>query len=222
MKTTHKETVAAHPVSTVTIDASLTHRDLSIGQAIERAVADFDQALAGAIGGGDGFAPAEDRHSRPRPGRTEIHRSSSPSDLGKGGEHSDPLADLAAAVAGARGRLTAMDSTQHDPTQKGDLHDDWMHQTRPADLLTHNNGSIPSNTSSGSGSNGPGAARHRTAREAGIEWLGRQVRRRDRPRLPPSPAARRTSAGQLRAQPGGKHDRRRNGRWWRQEGREHR
>ena len=32
MKTTHhKETVATHPVSTVTIDASLTHRDPAIG-----------------------------------------------------------------------------------------------------------------------------------------------------------------------------------------------
>jgi hypothetical protein len=155
MKTTHKETVAAHPVSTVTIDASLTHRDLSIGQAIERAVADSTKPSP------EQSAAATDSHlpkiDIPGLGLEGLRfTDSSPSDSGKGGEHSDPLADLAAAVAGARGRLTAMDPTQHDPTQKGDLHDDWMHQTRPADLLTHNNGSIPSNTSSGSGSNGPG------------------------------------------------------------------
>src|SRR5882724_7269277 len=107
MKTTqHKETVAAHPVSTVTIDASLTLRDPGIGQAVERALADSTKPSAEQSAPADSHLPKIDI---PGFGRDALKiTDSSPTDPSNGGEHSDPLADLTAAVAGARGRLAAM------------------------------------------------------------------------------------------------------------------
>jgi hypothetical protein len=119
----HKQTVAGHTASTVTINSALNYSNLSIAQAIEEAIADSskppsEQSLLGSGLPNDLFK---------NPGMSQLETllgrffNDPSSDPGTDGSH-DPLSDLAGAITAARSRLTALDPTnQPDPTQKPDL-----------------------------------------------------------------------------------------------------
>src|SRR5207237_459531 len=99
---------------------------------------------------------------------TEAFQNGASNDPTGGGNHSDPLSDLSAAIAAARGKLDNMDLINASyPTQKGGLHDDWIRGAPPSleQLRAQlglggggQDGSTGASGSAGSGSTGSGSS----------------------------------------------------------------
>src|SRR5712691_9304659 len=167
MKTTHHHDLAGTGIaSTITIGSAMNHHDVSIAQAIAQAIADTskaspEQSLIEASLPGHSF----------NQGLTELlGRLPDPSatDPSKGGDHPGASGSGIVTPADALRSLiaNAFDPAGHDPTAKGDLHDDWIRPGLPSQATLQAELGLPGsgggNTSAGagasaSGSNGSGS-----------------------------------------------------------------
>src|SRR5712691_2683798 len=162
MKTTHHHDLAGTGIaSTITIGSAMNHHDVSIAQAIAQAIADTskaspEQSLIEASLPGHSF----------NQGLTELlGRLPDPSatDPSKGGDHPGASGSGIVTPADALRSLiaNAFDPAGHDPTAKGDLHDDWIRPGLPSQATVQAELGLPGsgggNTSAGAGSTGSGS-----------------------------------------------------------------
>src|SRR5690349_19177690 len=125
MKTGHeKATIATPHVSTVA-----PHWQGSIAQAIDAAKADStkpsaEQSLADSSVPGHNF----------NPGISQLTARFGSTSSGDPNDHSSTPTGVTNPVDALRSAAANLfDSGSHDPTQKGDLHDDWIHGGRPSE-----------------------------------------------------------------------------------------